>query len=524
MDNKQAAKRISENLTSFYGYAFARLYDKNDVDDLTSEIVYEILRSSSRLSDESAFWAFAWKIAENTFRKFIRRKERSGKAEPLPEDTALPDTAPTPEEAYIEKESAKESIFLLRRELSLLSQTHREVSVAYYIHHKTCSEIAKEQHISVDMVKYHLFKTRKLLKEGIGMTRNLGEKSYNPGVFRINFWGDQNCYFDLFRRKLPGSIMLAAYDIPMTAQELSVELGVAMPYLEEELAILVKAGVLLKTGEKYRTNLVILTGDYEQDFDRRTKNFYKATADALYEDAAELLPPLRKLSFEGNNSNDNSLLWLLLNITMVQGWCLANEASPMSEPKNLPLGGWGFLFGHDNNYTYRHFSGVCMENWNAARSAWFTAVNYIVIEPCQRFLHEKFDRRTEAMCAAMRSEKADERNGTIPELIAGGFIRCTDGVLKACFPVFDESTFSAVTALLKGMTEKASALMIEISDMGEKLLREYVPDSVKDQCGDIAKIHHRLNTMAFLMESLVSDGKLTVPHEPTPLGVYGVKA
>ena len=47
--------------------------------------------------------------------------------------------------------------------------------------------------------------------------------------------------------------------------------------------------------------------------------------------------------------------------------------------------------------------------------------------------------------------------------------------------MFDESTFSAVTALLKGMTEKASALMIEISDMGEKLLREYVPDSVKDQ-------------------------------------------
>lgn len=350
MDNKQAAKRISENLTSFYGYAFARLYDKNDVDDLTSEIVYEILRSSSRLSDESAFWAFAWKIAENTFRKFIRRKERSGKAEPLPEDIELPDTAPTPEEAYIEKESAKESIFLLRRELSLLSQTHREVSVAYYIHHKTCSEIAKEQHISVDMVKYHLFKTRKLLKEGIGMTRNLGEKSYNPGVFRINFWGDRNYYIDLFRRKLPGSIMLAAYDIPMTAQELSVELGVAMPYLEEELAILVKAGVLLKTGEKYRTNLVILTEAYEKDFDRRTKNFYKATADALYENAAELLPTVRKLSFEGNDSNDNCLLWLLLNITMMQGYYLANETSPMGEPKKWPLGGCGFLHGLDNNY------------------------------------------------------------------------------------------------------------------------------------------------------------------------------
>ena len=99
MDNKQAAKIISENLTSFYGYAFARLYDKNDVDDLTSEIVYELLRSSSRLSDESAFWAFAWKIAENTFRKFIRRKERSGKTEPLPPASARYPAARYPPEA-----------------------------------------------------------------------------------------------------------------------------------------------------------------------------------------------------------------------------------------------------------------------------------------------------------------------------------------------------------------------------------------------------------------------------------------
>ena len=39
MENKKVAKLISENLKSIYGYAFARLYDKDDVDDLTSEIV-----------------------------------------------------------------------------------------------------------------------------------------------------------------------------------------------------------------------------------------------------------------------------------------------------------------------------------------------------------------------------------------------------------------------------------------------------------------------------------------------------
>ena len=80
------------------------------------------------------------------------------------------------------------------------------------------------------------------------MTRQLGEKSYNPGVFRVNFWGSKNEYEELFRRKLPGSILLAAYYTAMTGQELSLETGVPMAYLEDELEILLKAKVLKKEG------------------------------------------------------------------------------------------------------------------------------------------------------------------------------------------------------------------------------------------------------------------------------------
>ncbi len=126
---------------------------------------------------------------------------------------------------------------LLRRELSLLSKQYREATVAYYIYHKSCSEISTDLGISMEMVKYYLFKTRKILKEGIGMTREFGEKSYNPGIFRMDYWGsgDNTCYWQLFERKLPGNILLSAYDTPVTMQELSVELGVATVYLEDEI-------------------------------------------------------------------------------------------------------------------------------------------------------------------------------------------------------------------------------------------------------------------------------------------------
>lgn len=88
LDSKLAAQRISKNLPAIYGYAFARLYDKDDAEELTSEIICEILSSAERLKEDGAFWGFAWKIAENTFRKFIRKKDLLAKFCDMPEENA----------------------------------------------------------------------------------------------------------------------------------------------------------------------------------------------------------------------------------------------------------------------------------------------------------------------------------------------------------------------------------------------------------------------------------------------------
>lgn len=169
-----------------------RLYDKTDAEDLAGEIVCEILASAESLKSQDAFGGFAWKIAESTFRKFIRKKQLLNALCDMPEEKDIGFFQPSPEEVITEKESDEDELYRLRQELSLLTKRYREVTVSYYVHGKRCHEIASEQNISVEMVKYHLFKTRKLLKVRIGMTRKLGEKSYNPGVFRMDFWGDRN--------------------------------------------------------------------------------------------------------------------------------------------------------------------------------------------------------------------------------------------------------------------------------------------------------------------------------------------
>lgn len=528
MNKEQASKLISDNLTSIYGYAFGKLYDKSQTEDLATEIVCEVLRSVERLEKEEAFWGFVWRIAENTFQKFIRKEQYLQTCEIITDtsDTSgvyYEDYASSPEEHYILQEEQEEGIYLLRRELSLLSKLNREICVAYYIDNKSCSQIAAEQGTSLETVKYHLFKTRKLLKEGIGMTRTLGEKSYNPGVFRINFWGDWNKYQALFNRKLPGSILLAAYNAPVSLEELSMELGVSVPYLEDELELLESAEVIKKHGTKYQTNLIIVTEEYEQRFEKETASLYPAIATKIYEQALSLLPKIRALDFTWNQKEDNLLLIMVLNLAMVRGYQLAKEKSPLSPLPKLPLGCNGWIWGHDNDCHTQHFRGITMETWNKEGTAWFSAENYSVLESCQLYSHYHFSERAEVMWDAILEKEANKENSTLPELIEGGFISCTGGILSANFAILRSSVFDELCALLQPVSETVADCMIEVSDRAEKLLSEYTPASVRNQCKDIAKIHHRLAVSALLLENLIAEKKLAIPDKQIPLCTWGVK-
>jgi len=522
MTDKRASELLSENLTAIYGYAFSKLYDKDKVDDLASEIVYEIIVSARNLQNEETFWGFAWKIAENTFRRFIRKGELAAQTVELTEENiGVYDLSP--EQEYIQKETESEEIYLLRRELSLLKKTHREVCVAYYVDNKSCSQISKEQNISVEMVKYHLFKTRKLLKEGIGMTRTLGEKSYNPGTFRLDFWGDNFKYDGLFNRKLPGSIVLAAYYEPMTPETLSMELGVSMPYLEEEIEILEAAGVLKKIGDKYQTNIVIITDAYEKEFVKNTSAIYSAVANSAFEKVKNILPEIRTLDFQGNDYDDNRLLFAILNIVFVKAFFLAKERAPYGKPNELALGGHGWIFGYDNDLVNHHFNGVSLETQNDSKTVWFSVENYKVIEKAQLYAYSDFLNKAEAMWDSILGKDADKNNPALPWLIENKFILCENSKLSANFIVFKCDIFEKITCILSDIIEEVANCMIDISDKAENILAEHAPASIKEQCGDIAKIHHRLDVAAFLMEELIKEKKLIVPNEKTPLCIWGVR-
>ncbi len=321
---------------------------------------------------------------------------------------------------------------------------------------------------------------------------------------------------------------MAAYYAPASAEELSVELGVAMPYLEDEIEVLLAAGIIRKTGEKYQTNIVVLTDEYEKEADKKMADFISGRADDIFEEIKMILPEVRKLDFTGKDYDDNRLLFMLLNIAVVNGFIYAQNESPYGDPPPLKLGGHGWVFGHDSGYDHCRFIGVSMHAELSESSSWFSAENYRAIGKCQLFNHWRFMEKAKLMIRAIDEKCADNLSENEQEqleiLIDGGFISACEGVMRAEFPVFSEDAYNKLTEdLLKPAIEKVAAMMTDVSDICEKLLKDYTPASVRDQCGPVAKINHRLESGAVLLETLLERGKLVLPKGKVPICTFGVR-
>jgi len=277
MDRKTFEKLIEENMKAIFGFALTRLGDVTEAEYLASDILYSLVRAAGNIRDDSRFYGFMWKIAENTYAEYLRKKYRSvGRSGELSDEPA--DDCVDALDMLIKEEN----LAMLRRELSLLSKQYREATVLYYMGGLSCAETAKKLDISTEMVKYYLFRARKIIREGMNMERLFGEKSYRPAGFEIDFWGtkagDAREYREFSERKIKGNILLAAYYGPVTAQEISVELGVALPYLEDEISLLVSRRYLVCQNGKYLTNIPIFTNECSKAIEDKLNKLVKGTA------------------------------------------------------------------------------------------------------------------------------------------------------------------------------------------------------------------------------------------------------
>ncbi|MFQ8952554.1 MAG: RNA polymerase sigma factor [Oscillospiraceae bacterium] len=74
MEQATAYKKLQGCLKDIFAFSISKVYDKQDAEDLTQDIITEVLASVDRLENDSAFYGYMWRIAENVFKQYIRKK------------------------------------------------------------------------------------------------------------------------------------------------------------------------------------------------------------------------------------------------------------------------------------------------------------------------------------------------------------------------------------------------------------------------------------------------------------------
>ena len=237
---------------------------------------------------------------------------------------------------FIEAAAEQEQIKKIFAEISFLSKAYREVMVLYYLDEMKVKDIALKLGINETTVKQRLFSARNTVRKEV---ENMNERNLSLKPIRLAIVGTGNPRGNDPRTKaeriLSQNIVYACKDKAKSAKELSEELCVPMPYIEDELDIQIKGengsyGLLRKEEEKYIANVIIVDNN---EFDE-VGEIYTKHLDQLSEKLKKHLNDTKEsfLNFPYLSSQTDLrfILWSLINESV---WFIKERVDDILEEK-----------------------------------------------------------------------------------------------------------------------------------------------------------------------------------------------
>lgn len=339
--SEQRIKEYVENyLGKIFYFCLRKTGDEHTAEDLASDIGLSVLCELHRGVDPENFAAWVWQIARNRFCRWAEARHRAGEnlVRSDMDDLEISDGL------SIENELIhSEDLSLLRRELAFIANDYRQIVIAYYLENRSIHEIAASLHLPEGTVKSKLFRARNILKEGMSMARTFGKRSYQPENISFVATGNQpsGLPWSAVQRSVPKNILLQANNNPSTIDDLSMELGIARPYMEEEVELLVKATLLEKIGDTYVTNFCILDRDTRLEAYRITREKATELSPVISAWVDAHLPEIRSLLLHGEHLDDNTIRWWAIPYAidlLIDSICSSAAPPPRSNGES-----WGFI-------------------------------------------------------------------------------------------------------------------------------------------------------------------------------------
>ncbi len=388
MRNRLMGEFAESYMEKLFYFCLKKTGSHVEAEDLTQDIALQIISALNKGTVPTSFSAWVWQIARNRYS--VWAKEKHSRSESVTDFDISDYEIEDESENILEKTIHREQTALLRRELAFIKSDYRNIVVSYYIENKSVRDIASSLSVSVSAVQQRLHRARIILKEGMDMAREFGKLSYNPeNISFINngLFGTNGEPLNFISRSLCKNILLAAYRTPSTAEELAMELGVALPYMEEELRALVDATLMKKNGNKYETNIFIVSAEAQKKIYAHLRSIAPELARAV----------ISAMEYEVRWKNENCPEWhegyqpfddmkwalLMYQTDIINFDTLDAFNSTRKELPKANLGKWG----HTIRPNEGEWDILGMESYRGDRPA-FVGLHGCVNSPAERNLAE----------------------------------------------------------------------------------------------------------------------------------------
>lgn len=304
-------------LQQLYRFSYYRCNTSFEAEDLCSDIVLAILLALEKQEHIQNFYAFAWTIAHRVYANYCQK--RNLERQNFCNDHTIFVSYDHEDNEILEEMIKQKQLNQIFVEISFLSKIYREVMIMYYIDELKIKDIAKKLNISETTVKQRLFSARNFIKKEV---KTMNKKNYVLKPIHLYSIGmgkpRGNDPRIKMERTFSQNLIYLCKDKPKTAKELSEELSVPMPYVEEELEIQCRGengeyGMLRQLDNgKYTINTLLV--DYDEYlqanniFEKYLPELCKIISQTLSDKSKKIL----SFPFLSRQDNLNFIFWSLI--------------------------------------------------------------------------------------------------------------------------------------------------------------------------------------------------------------------
>ncbi len=300
-------EELENQIDFLFSAALKKCGNLHDAEDLTQETLLCALSYTAKGKHIEDMRAWLLTVLNHKWNDQLRRKYRQpvigiGDGFDIMDDG----------EEILNVELAEEAE-QVRKAVAYLEKTYREVIVRHYMNGEKIEKISEELGIPEGTVKSRLFDGREKVKKGMETMESYTKQSYSPVTLKVYNSGKQGRNGEpgslVNRDLLAQNILWAAYEKPISAEEIAKAIGVATAYAEPVIQKLVDGELMKQVGNKYYTDFIIYTVEDREKHIPAQKEFVKNYFDLFWNGIDEGLRELRKENFyqQFNLDERNSL-------------------------------------------------------------------------------------------------------------------------------------------------------------------------------------------------------------------------